>query len=194
MKRLFVLLIVLPALAACVKKPKPVENNTPLPELGIRIQLPPGMEAAAVEDLRQAQAAAAEFPPVEPFADIPIAEFHDPAVNAALIISELHFTNPESAALDTVSVIETYRANLAGYYGVETVAAHDLIQGNFKLTIMPMVFEPEGGVLSLTKVLYYAYPQRYFVFDLYFNNTISPEKAGEFEKIFLSVKNLEQAL
>ncbi|MDR2185527.1 MAG: hypothetical protein LBO80_07685 [Treponema sp.] len=192
MKRVFILLFTLPVLAGCVKKA--AENNTPLPELGISVQLPPGMEAVSAEDLQQAQDASAEFPPVEPFADFPVREFHDPSINAVLIISKLSFTGPESAGLDAVSVMENYRANLAAYYGVDLIAANELIQGDFKLTIMPMVFEPEGAALSLTKVLYYAYPQRYFVFDLYFNsgtNTISPEKAGEFEKLFLSVKNLE---
>jgi hypothetical protein len=193
-KRFFLLLLVLPVLAAgCAKKP--AENNTPLPELGISIQLPPEMEAVSAEDLRQAQADTAEFPPVEPFADVPVQEFRDSTANIVLVISKLHFTNPESAALDVVSVIEKYRANLAAYYGVDIVAANELIQGDFKLTIMPMIFEPEGAALSLTKVLYYVYPQRYFVFDLYFNgDKISPEKAGELEKLFLSVKKLEQVL
>ncbi|MDR1375043.1 MAG: hypothetical protein LBJ24_08740 [Treponema sp.] len=189
MKRFFILLFMLPALAGCTKKA--AENNTPLPELGISIQLPPGMEAVSAEDLRQTQAASAEFPVVEPFTDFPVGEFHDPATNAVLVISKLHFTGSADAALDPVSVMESYRTNMAAYYGVDAIAASELIQGDFKLTIMPMVFEQEA-VLSLTKVLYYTYPQRYFVFDLYFDgNTINPEKAQEFEKLFLSVKSLE---
>jgi hypothetical protein len=182
-------LVFLLALVSCVpKKEEAVKNNTPLPDLGISIMLPGGMEAIGAEDLEAVQARAAEYPLIPPFRDYPCYQFTDPASKASLIVSELNFENQADASRDPVDLMEEYRKNLEIYYQVDFIAARELIQGKFRMLIMNFLYEAGDDRFYLVKVLYYRFPQLYFMFDLF----LGDEKAGEelvrgYERIFQSV-------
>jgi hypothetical protein len=182
-------LVLLLALVSCAsKKEETVKNNTPLPDLGISVMLPEGMEAIAPEDLQTIQARAAEYPPILPFRDYPCYQFVDPASKVALVVSELNFENHADASRDPVDLMEEYRKNLEVYYQVDSIAARELIQGKFRILVMNFLYETEGNRFYLIKVLYYHFPQFYFMFDLFLNGeNISQELAQDYEKIFQSV-------
>jgi hypothetical protein len=182
-------LVLLLALVSCApKKEEGVKNNTPLPDLGTSVMLPEGMEAVGPEDLQAIQARAAEYPPIPPFRDYPCYQFIDPASQAALTVSELNFENQADASRDPVDLMEEYRKNLEIYYQVDSIAARELIQGKFRMLIMNFLYEVEGENFYLIKVLYYRFPQLYFMFDLFlYDEKISQELVQDYEKMFQSV-------
>jgi hypothetical protein len=182
-------LILFFALVSCApKKEEAVKNNTSLPDLGISIMLPEGMEAIGPEDLQTLQARAAEYPPIPPFRDYPCYQFVDSALQTALTVSELDFENQADASGDPVDLMEEYRKNLEIYYQVDSIAARELIQGKFRMLIMNFLYEVEGEDLYLIKVLYYHFPRLYFMFDLYLDaEKTSRELIQDYEKMFQSV-------
>jgi hypothetical protein len=189
LKRTVPAFVLLLALVSCVpKKEEVVKNNTLLPDLGISVMLPEGMEAIAPEDLQAVQTHAAEYPPVLPFRDYPCYQFIDPSTKATLIVSELSFENQADSSRDAVDLMEEYRKNLEIYYQVDSIAARELIQGKFRILVMNFLYEVEGDQFYLIKVLYYHFPQFYFMFDLFLGDEkISQELVQNYEKIFQSV-------
>jgi hypothetical protein len=183
-------LVLLLALVSCApKKEEAAKNNTPLPDLGISIMLPEGMEAIGAEDLRSARARAAEYPPIPPFRDYPCYQFIDPASKASLVVSELDFENQADASRNPVELMEEYRKNLEIYYEVDSIAARELVQGKFRILIMNFLYEVEGEDFYLIKVLYYHFPRLYFMFDLFlYDEKISEELVRNYEKMLQSVK------
>jgi hypothetical protein len=184
------LLVLLLAFVSCTpKKEEALKNNTPLPDLGISIMLPGGMEAISPEDLRTLQIRAAEYSLIPPFRDYPSYQFVDPASQAALTVSELNFENQADASRDPVDLMEEYRKNLEIYYQVDSIAARELIQGKFRMLIMNFLYEVEGEDFYLVKVLYYHFPRLYFMFDLYLDaQKTSEELARNYEDMLQSVR------
>jgi hypothetical protein len=182
-------LVLLFVLVSCTpKKEEAAKNNTPLPDLGISIVLPEGMEAIGPEDLQTLQTRAAEYPPIQPFRDYPCYQFIDPLSQTALTVSELNFENQADASRDPVDLMEEYRKNLEIYYQVDSIAARELIQGKFRMLIMNFLYEAEGEEFYLIKVLYYQFPRLYFMFDLYLDaQKTSQELVRDYEKMFQSV-------
>jgi hypothetical protein len=177
-------------LVSCSKKAVP-EKGTNLPDLEISLEIPPGMEAAPEDALKQLQAASAEYPPILPFRDFPCYEFHNPVSGSTLSVSRLTFADPETAERDPISIMEEYRKSLESYYGVDNIAVNEFIGGDHKLTVMNFVYVPGGETIYLTKVLYYKYPQRYILLDIYYDiEKISQEEAEAFEAMLQSIKTL----
>lgn len=183
-------LLLLFAFVSCAqKKEEAVKNNTPLPDLGISIMLPQGMEAIDPETLQALQARSAEYPPIPPFRDYPCYQFIDPASQAVLIVSELEFENPADASRDPVDLMEEYRKSLEVYHEVDSVAARELILGKFRISVMNFLYELEGGQFYLIKALYYRFPGVYFMIDLFLNaEKTGREAAGNYEKMLQSVE------
>ncbi|MDR2019381.1 MAG: hypothetical protein LBQ14_01290 [Treponema sp.] len=186
------LVLAILAFTGCSKKPvEPVLPSTQLPDLDITLQVSPEMEAVSPEVLKQMQAASADYDPISPFVDFPCYMFHNPATGTSLTISKLTFIDPETARLDPVSVIEEYQKNIKSYYGVDSLAVRELIKNDYKLVIMNFLFIPGGETIYLTKVLYYRYPQSYFMLDIYYDSEkTNPEELKNIETMLLSVQAL----
>jgi hypothetical protein len=178
------------ALVSCSpRKEEAVKNNTVLPDLGISIMLSGGMEAMDPEALLALQARAAEYPPIPPFRDYPCYQFIDPASQAVLIVSELEFENQADSSRDPVDLMEEYRKSLEVYYGVDSVAARELVQGRFRILIMNFLYELEGGQFYLIKALYYRFPGLYFMLDLFLDaEKTGREAALDYEKMLQSIE------
>jgi hypothetical protein len=176
-------------LVSCSPKPSP-EIGMGLPELEIRIEIPAGMEAVPEDTLKQLQAASARYQPILPFRDFPCYEFHNPVSGSTLTISQLSFIDPEMAERDPISIMEEYHKSLESYYQVDNITANELVIGDYKLAVMNFVYIPGGETVYLTKVLYYKYPQRYILLDLYYDiEKISKEEVKSFEAMLQSVKS-----
>jgi hypothetical protein len=164
-------------------------GGVPLPELGISIQLPEGMEEAAPEQLKELQEAAAGFPPILPFADFPARYFVNAPARTTLLVSRLDFAEPGAEGLDPVTVMDQYRENLEVYYGTDIIAANEVVRGDFRLMVMNFLYTPGEEPVYLTKVLYYRYPRNYFMMELFINGKApDQEDAKKLEDMFLSVK------
>jgi hypothetical protein len=188
------LILAMLAFTGCSKKTEePALPLTQLPDLEITLQVFPEMEAVSPETLQQVQAASVEYPPISPFVDFPCYMFHNPATSTSLTISKLTFIDPETARLDPVSVIEEYQKNIASYYEVDSLAVRELIKNDYKLVIMNFLFIPGGETIYLTKVLYYRYPQSYFVLDVYYDSEkTNTEELKNIETMLLSVQTLRE--
>jgi hypothetical protein len=176
----------------CSKKPGDSGGGfVPLPDLGIGIQVPEGMETVP-EKLKELQEAAASFPPILPFVDFPAYYFANTATRTTLLISRMDFADPDTARLDPAAVMEQYRKNLEAYYQADAITANEMVRGDFRLMIMNFLYEPGEEPLYLVKVLYHRYPQRYFLLDLYITGDTPPtrEEAQQLENMFLSVQTM----
>jgi hypothetical protein len=191
-KRVFVFCLSLPLLFACAKPASgPPEGYISLPDLGITMVIPPGMEAAGPEQLKRLQDSSAEFPPVLPFADFPCYQFFDPDSGAVMVLSRMDFVDPAATAGNPVEIMDEYRKNLEQYYGVDSIAANELVQGDFRLLSMNLLYEPEGRdkSLYLTRVLYHRFPQRYFMIELFLDpENTGPDEAQKYGEMILSVE------
>jgi hypothetical protein len=187
-----VFLISILVFSACAKKQsEPAKNNTQLPDLEISINIPEGMEPVSPELLKEQQDASVDFPPIPPFTDFPCYQFVNSAASAVITFSDLTFTNSATSLLDPVTIMEDYRESLRLYYGVDSIAADEIISGGYKIMIMNFQYEPAGESVFLTKALYYRYPQHYFLIDFYFDaEKISPETLQDFDKMFQSITTI----
>jgi hypothetical protein len=147
------------------------------------------MEAVSPAEIQAIQEQAADYPAIPPFRDLPLYQFVDPAAQSILLVSELSFEDEADTVRGPVGLMDDYRKSLEAYYGVDSIEAADMISGKFRLLIMRFLYEPGGEQLYLVKVLYYYYPQLYFMLDLYFNaEKTSVEAAEAFEAMFYSVQ------
>jgi hypothetical protein len=180
--------------AGCSKKTvEPVLLPTQLPDVEISLEIPPEMETVSPEILQQMQAASDGYSPISPFRDFPCYMFHNPATDTSLTISKLTFIDPETAQLDPVSIMEEYQKNMVSYYAVDSIPTRELIKNNYKMVIMNFLFVPGGETIYLTKVLYYRYPQSYFVLDIcYDSEKTDTEELKSIETMLLSVQALKE--
>jgi hypothetical protein len=178
--------------SGCSKKPaEPDGGAVQLPDLGISIDLPEGLEPAAPEQLQELQATTAGLPPILPFADLPRYQFNNPAAGMALLASQLTIVDPEAEKLDPVTLMEEYRKNLAAYYKTGPIAANELIRGDFRIMSMNFLYEPGDKTVYVTKVLYHRYPQHYFMIDLFIHGEgARPEDIKKFDDALLSIQAL----
>jgi hypothetical protein len=165
----------------------------PLPDLGISLQVPRGMETVP-EKLQELQEAAAGFPPVPPFADFPVYYAANTVTRTALLVSRMDFADPGAGQLDPAAVMEQYRKNLEAYYQTDAITANETVQGDFRLMIMRFLYEPGEEPLYLTKVLYHRYPQRYFMIDLFItgDSPLNQEETQQLDQMFLSIQTINQ--
>jgi hypothetical protein len=178
----------------CSKKTGDTEGNTILlPDLGISIQIPEGLETVPPEQIQKLQKDAVGYPPILPFADVPCYQFVNPSTRIAAVISRLNFVDPDTAQRDPVDIMEEYRKNLEIYYKTDTIAANEFILGDYRIMSMNFLYEPGEEFIYLTKVLYHRYPQYFFMIDLYINKEgVNPEDAKKFEDMFLSIQTVNQ--
>jgi hypothetical protein len=183
-----VFLIPILVFSACVKMvPEPPKNNIQLPDLGISITIPEGMEPVLPELLKEQQDASADYPPIPPFTDFPCYAFFNSA--AVITFSNLTFTDLATAQLSPVTIMDDYRESLRIYHGVDTIAADELFIGDYKLVVMHFQYEPAGETVYLTKALCYRYPQHYFLIEIIFDSEkVSPETLQGFETLIRSIK------
>ncbi|MDR2305109.1 MAG: hypothetical protein LBE10_11035 [Treponema sp.] len=191
-KAVFVLLPLLFVLFSCDKKPEAETGRIEIPELGISIVIPDTMQSITAEQLAQLQEEAAGFPPIPPFSDYPVREFIDPAANAVLVVSQLNFTGLQTEAQGPVDIRDTYLENLKVYYQLDSIVTQDLVKDDFQLTVMNMIYAPEGQEeIGMTKVLYYYYPRHYFLIDLFTDpGKVTTEDAESYRNMLMSVKKL----
>jgi hypothetical protein len=191
-KALFVLLPLLCVFSSCAKKPEAEPGRVEIPELGISIVIPDTLQSITAEQLAQLQEAAAGFPPIPPFSDYPVREFVNPAVSAVLAISQLNFTGPQTEDQGPADIRDAYLENLKVYYQIDSIASQDLVKDDFQLTVMNMIYAPEGQKeIGMTKVLYYYYPQHYFLIDLFTDpEKVTAEDAESYQSMLMSVKKL----
>ncbi|MDR1277122.1 MAG: hypothetical protein LBK02_00055 [Treponema sp.] len=195
MKHFFVLRIsvLLLVCSACTRPdPEPRKNFTPFPDLEIGMKIPSGMEAASPAQLRELRDLAAEFPPILPFADFPCYQFLDPGSGATMIISRMNQVNPDRDQDDPAKLMYEYRENLARYYRVDSVTAHEAVQGEFRFLAMNLLYEPGDKSLYIIKVLYHRYPRQYFMIELFLDTeTVNPEMLKIYEEMFQSIQPME---
>jgi hypothetical protein len=191
-KAVFVLFPLLFVLFSCAKKPEAETGRVEIPELGISIVIPDTMQSIAAEQLARLQEEAAGFPPIPPFSDYPVREFVNPATNAVLAISQLNFTGLQTEDQGPADIRDTYLENLRVYYQLDSIVSQDLVKDDFQLTVMNMIYAPEGQKeIGMTKVLYYYYPRHYFLIDLFTDpQKVTAEDAESYQNMLMSVKKL----
>jgi hypothetical protein len=154
--------------------------------------IPQGMEAVSPEQLKHLQDSSAEFPPILPFADFPCYQFFDPQSEAVMVLSKIEFVDPDAARGNPVEIMDEYKKNLERSYGLESITANELVQGDFRLLSMSMLYEPGDKPLYLAKVLYHRFPQQYFMIELFLNaETTKVDEAKKYEEMFQSVQALD---
>jgi hypothetical protein len=157
------------------------------------MRIPPDMKPADPEQLKQLQDSTAEFPPILPFADFPCYQFFDPGSGAVMVLSRMDFVDPGAAGDNPVETMDEYRKNLERYYGVDSITANELVQGDFRILSMNLLYEPGDKSLYLTKALYHRFPQRYFLIEFFLDTAAAdPETVTKYGEMFLSVQALDE--
>ncbi|GHV93441.1 hypothetical protein AGMMS50268_39440 [Spirochaetia bacterium] len=189
-KYFFIIPILLVFFSGCEKNtPRKIpEVKTPLPELGININLPEGFVPVAADQLAAMQADNRAAEPVPPLADFPCYVFVNSASGAAVSVSRLTPMDTADNWMYPTDFLFNYHQNLEDHFDIN-IPADDITRDDYRLLLLHINVITEQAQVALDKGLYYNNKQdQYFMIDLYSNKELmSAADIEAYQKIFLSI-------
>jgi hypothetical protein len=183
--------------SACTKAPSLTE--IPLPEVGIRINVPPGFTALKQETIEKLAETADSG--IAPFTVRPHYGFKNVEKNSFFVVSSAVPDSGERSA-EPLENLYRYRKNFEETLGINAISDVES-QENLTFLIMNVLIAQEEGDMLLTRGLYYLYPSefagsgagRYVMIDLYLDQKNgNPEDIEGYKDLMFSIKAVEKAV
>jgi len=157
-------------------------------KFGVAMKLPENFQPLPKDKLGETNAMVFTVIDAEPFSVTPLYAFFESSGKGILVVSELKFnegTGPEKYPLDSLYI---YKKNIAAHFNVEEISHEEINGKDITTVLLAMLFEEEGGDISLFKGLSYKYPDRFFMIDLYVTNSkVTPKDAFGFQNVYNSL-------
>jgi hypothetical protein len=188
MYRTCILFIILVLFSGCSKNKTVEPAVEKLPKLGIVIKIPENFNTLPMEQLANFGMLKMTILEAEPFDVTPCYAYADVSGKGLIIVSELKFMDGVTPAKFPMNNIYTYKENIEEYFGSGEITSEEMGDDFISTVLMAMSFGEGDEEIYLFKGLTYAYPERFFVVDLYvINKDVSQEDALGFVNMFDSI-------